>query len=214
MKLFLSIAAVVVIFGLAVTLAMTKRNDTAQLDTATGTIADFSNRLDSAQIRIAEREGSILALSNTLSNTLTECAATSLTLSNQLTEAESTNALQAEQITSLNRQLAAAASEKQALNQNLLDLTNQMAALTQRITLTETNLAQAGKDYAELEYRFLEDVAARTIVERRFNNLAEVQTQERKLQKIGAPWVTPESIYAGLNVEVKSNGVVHVLAPD
>ena len=109
----------------------------------------------------------------------------------------------------------------QSASQTLLNLTNQMTALTQSLAKTEAGLTQtnqlwqqACKDYAQLENKFLRDVAERTLAERRFNNLVEVQAQEKKLMKSGAAWVTPESIYAGLNVEVRSNGTVHVLAPE
>ncbi len=217
MKLILSIAAGVVIVALGVILTITMKNDAAALDTANGTITDFSNRLDSAQIRIAERENSIL----TLSNSLADVTAATLTLSNALTTAQSTNAAQADLIADLNKQLADAAAEKQTLDKNITDLTKQMAQIIQQRDLSQTNLAnanaqlvQAGKDYALLEHRFREDVAARVIVERRFNNYLEVQAQEKKLYKNNQPWITAQSIYAGLNVEVNSNGTVRVLSPD
>ena len=117
--------------------------------------------------------------------------------------------------------VAATASANEALNRNVVALTNQLAGLTSRLALTETNLAKANEtlvqakmDYARLQNRFLRDVAERTVVERRFNNLAEVQAQAKKLQKYPTPWVTPESIYTSLNVEVSSNGVAHVIAPE
>jgi chromosome segregation ATPase len=217
MKLYLSIAAGAVIVVLAVVLFMTKRSDTAQLASATDTIVDFSNRLDTAHAQIANRDESLV----TLSNSLAECQSASLTFSNQLTEAQATNALQADQITGLNGQVTAAAAENQALNGRITDLTNQVVALNGRLAVTETNLAQtrldlaqAQKDYALLGNRLRRDVAERVVVERRFNNLGEVQAQEEKLKKAGAPWVTSGSIYAGLDVEVQSNGVVHVLAPN
>lgn len=217
MKQFLFIAAIAATILLAVALTLTTRNDTAQLATATSTITDFSNQLDSAQIRLSICNGTALIFSNHLN----EAIATSQTLSNQLAAAQSTNALQAEQITGLNGRVAAATSENQALGGRLTDLTNQVVALTGRIAVTETNLTQthqdldqAHKDYAALQSRFLRDVAERVMVERRFNNLTEVQAQEKKLWQAGAPWVTPASIYAGLNVEVQSNGVVHVISPD
>jgi hypothetical protein len=56
-------------------------------------------------------------------------------------------------------------------------------------------------------------VAQRVILERRFNVYSELKAQEQKLLQYGGPWVTPESIYAGLNVEVKSNSV-YVIAPE
>ena len=217
MKSYLTIALAIVSVLLAIALTMIKMNDTAQLDTATGTITDYSNRLDSAQSQIAVRDGSLL----TLSNSLAECGAAALAVSNELTQAQATGVLQTEQIAKLNRQVADSASANEALNRNVASLTNQLAGLMSRQTQTETNLAkanetlvQAKRDYALLQNRFLRDVAERTVVERRFNNLAEVQAQAKKLQKYPTLWVTPESIYASLNVEVPSNGVAHVIAPE
>ena len=228
MKQYLSLALVAVSILLAVALLVIKHGDQAQMDKDAGTITDYSNHLDTAQAQVAAREGSLLTLSNTLaetsltlSNRLDESLSASLTLSNHLIEAESTIVLDTEQITNLNRHVAEMESENQTLGRRVMDLTNQVAALSQRIALTEASLTQtnqdlvqARKDYALLDNRFRRDVAERVVVERRFNTLAEVQAQEQKLQKQGAPWVTPQSIYAGLEVEVKSNGVAHVISPD
>jgi len=41
-----------------------------------------------------------------------------------------------------------------------------------------------------------------------------LQAQMQKLKKNPADVISSESIYAGLDVEVKSNGTVHVIAPD
>lgn len=199
---------------LAVGLAAVKWSDNAQLDTATGTINDYSNRLDTAQAQISIRDGSLLILSNTL-------AETSLTLSNQLAEAQSTVALQTEQITNLDQQVAAASAENQKLGRSVMDLTNQLAVLTSRNAQTEaslaqanTNLVQAGKDYAQLENRLRRDVAERVVVTRKFNSIPELQTQLRQLQEFPVGVVSPENIYAGLNVVVNGDGKFYVISPD
>jgi len=217
MKSYLSLALVIVSVLLAVALATTKHTDNAQIETDAGAIVDFSNRLDSAQTQIAARDGSLV----TLSNTLTECGAAALTLSNRLTEAQSTLALQTEQITSLNRQVVATTSENQTMGRSIVDLTNQVAALTGRIADTEDSLSrtnadlvQLHNDYALLENRLRRDVAERVVGERKFNNLIEVQAQLKKLMKYPTPWVTPQSVYVDLDVEVKSNGAVHVISPE
>ena len=221
MKQYLSIVLAVVSILLAVALVLIKRSDDGQLDTAVGTITDFSNRLDSAQLQIAVRNGNLLNLSNTLA----ECTSAALSFSNRLTEAQSSIALQTEQITNLTGQVTEAASEIISLGQRFSDLstqmTNQVTVLTTRLTLTEVSLnrtnldlVQARKDYALLQNRFLRDVAERVVAERRFNNLVEVQAQAKKLKKNPAALVTPESIYAGLNVLVNSNGTVHVISPE
>jgi chromosome segregation ATPase len=195
-------------------LFLTKRSNDAQMDANATTIADFSNRLDSAQVQLTARNGDLLILSNNFATAALEC-------SNRLTTAQASLAFQSEQITNLNQQLTAAAAENQTLDRHAMDLTNQLATLTQNLdqtkaSLTQTNdaLVQAGKDYVLLENRFHRDVAQRVMAERRFNNLVEVQAQAQKLMKAGAPWITPQSVYADLNVEVSSNGVVHVIAQE
>ncbi len=212
MKQYLTTALVVVSILLAVGLAATKWSDNAQLDTATGAINDYSNRLDTAQAQISIRDGDLL----TLSNSLADSTSASLALSNQLTDAQSTIALDTEQITNLNRQLSELESANQGLGRRVMDLTNQMtsqiAALTGQIALTATNLAQANKNYALLENRLRIDVAERVVAERKFNNLSELQAQIKYLKKNPAEEISAESIYAGLDVEVKSNAF-HVISP-
>jgi len=214
MKSNLSKILIVVSILLAIGLAATKWSDNAQLDTAAGTINDYSNRLDTAQAQISIRDGNLLTLSNTL-------AETSLTLSNQLTEAQSTVTLQTQQITSLNQQVAAATAENRTLNRSVMDLTNQMAVLNNRIAQTEaslaqtsTNLVQANEDYAQLENRLRRDVAARVVVERKFNSIPELQTQLEQLKEFPVGVVSPENIYAGLDVMVKGDGKFYVIIPD
>jgi chromosome segregation ATPase len=214
MKSYLSKALVVVSILLAVGLAATKWSDNAQLDTAATTINDYSNRLDTAQGQILVRDGALLTLSNTL-------AATSLTFSNQLMEAQSTAALQTEQITNLNRQVAATAAENQALGQSVMDLTNQLAALTSQNAHTEaslaqanTNLVQAGKDYAQWEDRFRRDVAERIVVERKFNSLPELESQLEQLKQFPVGVISAHDIYAGLDVVVNGDGKFYVISPD
>ena len=106
-----------------------------------------------------------------------------MTFSNHLIEAESTIVLDTEQITNLNRQVAEMESENQTLGRRVMDLTNQMASLTGQITLTGASLDQANTNYALLENRLRRDVAERIVVERKFNNLLELQAQMQKLKK-------------------------------
>jgi hypothetical protein len=94
-----------------------------------------------------------------------------------------------------------------------MDLTNQLAGLARQMALTQTNLVQANKDHALLENRLRRDVAERMVVERKFNNPLELQAQIQNLKTNPAVVISAESIYAGLDVEVKSNAV-HVISPD
>jgi chromosome segregation ATPase len=210
MKQYLSIVLALACTALVISLVVIKRGDNAQHETDAGAIADFSNRLDSAQMQIATGKGTIL----TLSNSLDESRSASSVFSNHLVEAESALALDTEQITNLTRRVAEMESENQTLGQTLgrrvMDLTNQMAGLTMQIALTETNLNQANKDYALLENRLRRDVAGRVVVERKFNNPSELRAQIQKLKKNPAGVISADNIYTGLDVEVTSN-LLHVV---
>ena len=213
MKQNLSVFLALVCIVLVISFILVKRNDNVQHENDAGTIADYSNRLDSAHMDVVFGKATIL----TLSNNLAESQSASLTFSNQLTEAQSTIALNTEQITNLNRKVEEMESENQTLSQTLdrrvMELTNQVAGLTKQIALTEGNLNQANQDYALLENRLRRDVAERVVVARKFNNLVELQTQMEKLKKNPTGEVSAEDIYTGLDLEVTTNGF-HVLSRD
>ena len=215
---YLSIVLILVSILLGAALVMTKSSDSAALDTATGTLSDFSNRLDTAQSKVTAGAKTIL----TLSNSLAETASAVLTGSNLLAAAQATNALQAEQLTGLNRQLTESLAAAQSLNASLQEATNQLAPLKAQISASQTNLTQATQDlvqlrheYAQLQNRLQRDVAERLVVERKFSNPEALQAQMNKLQEYGGSFdVTADKIYAGLDVEVKADGVTHVIAPE
>jgi chromosome segregation ATPase len=214
MKSTLSKVLVVVSLLLALGLAAIKWSDNAQLDTATGTINDYSNRLDTAQAQITMRDGTLLTLSNSL-------VETSLMFSNQMTKAQSALALQTEQITTLNQQVAAATTDNQTLSRSVMNLTNQLSDLTRQHARTEadlaeanTNLVQAGKDYAQLENRLRRDVAERVVVTRKFNSIPELQSQLQLLKELPVGVISAADIYESLDVAVKADGKFYVISPD
>jgi len=217
MKNKLSIALGLLAVSLIGVLALTKSSDNSHLTEANNTLTNFSNRLDSAQANFANSLNAFI----TISNTLNDCESVSLAFSNQLTVAQTTLATQSGQIDNLNHQLAAAAAEKQTLAANLNDLTNQLALLNTKLATTQAQLTQTNlvlnqilTDYVLLQNRFLRDVGARVMAERRFNNLLAVQAQEKYLLKNPAQAISAESIYADLNVQVTSNGIAQVVAPE
>jgi len=187
------------------------------LTEANNTLTNFSNRLDSAQANFANSLNAFI----TISNTLNDCESVALAFSNQLTTAQTTLATQTDQTAELNHQLTVANANKKLLADNLTTMTNQLLALNKQLATTQAQLTQTNMvldkiltDYVLLQNRFLRDVAARVVVERRFNNLREVQKQEQRLLTRPAPEVTDGSIYAGLNVQVTSNGIAQVIAPE
>jgi hypothetical protein len=199
---------------LLVALVIIKHGDNVQMETDAAALTDCSNRLDSAQAQITLRDGTIFTLSNRLDTAL----GTVTTVSNQLAEAQAAAAHDAAELATLKKQVTDGQTELAALNQSLINLTNQttaqIASLTSQLALTKENLEAVNKDFSLLENRFRIDVAERTVLERRFNQLPEVQAQLNKLELHPGSWRTPESIYAGLDVEVKSNGALHVIAPN
>ena len=205
MKQYLPIALTLACAVLVISLVMVKHSDNAQHDSDVAAITDYSNRLDSAHTDIAIGNGRILTLSNSLD---ASWSATS-TFSNQLMDAQATVARATGQITNLNLRVAGVESENQTLKARVTDLTgqmtNQVADLTQQLNSTKASLDQANKDYALLENRFRIDVAERVVVERKFNNPSALEAQIQNLKQNPAEVISAQSIYAGLDVEVKSD---------
>ena len=206
---YLSITFGLGFVALLVSLIFVKQSDNAQHDSDVTAITDFSNRLDAAQTQIAFFTGTTL----TLSNNLDKSRSATLTFSNQLMEAQSHIALATDQITNLTRRVADVESKNQTLNRQNSGLTNQLAGLSQKVALTASNLNQANHEYALLENRLRRDVAERLVLERKYNNPSELQAQLEYLKQHPAEEVSADGIYAGLDVEVKSNAF-HVIAPN
>jgi len=213
MKLILPIALGILSTALAVSLVTSRRDAEARHETQAALITDFSDRLDTARSQIRSQDGVLL----TLSNRLNECRSAAAALSNQLAAAQSTVLLQSSQITNLNLQvlrIPGLSAENQALEQKVMDLTDQMAAHARTIALGEASLAQANLDRALVEDRLRQCVAERLVVERKFNNRVQLQTQLDRLKHQPAQEISAEGIYAGLNVELRSDGRFRVLSFD
>lgn len=210
MKQYLSITLSLVCVVLVVVLVFVKQGDDARHGTDIGTIAGFSNRLDSAQTQIALCNGKLI----TLSNRLVECRSASFALSNQLADTQSTVLLQSGQITNLTRQIAGMSSENQSLDRRVMELTNQVVGLMGQIAASGASLVEAGRNYGLLENRLRRDVAERIVVERKFNNPSELQAQLQNLKTNPARVISAESILAGLDIEVNSNGTYYVISPN
>ncbi len=150
-------------------------------------------------------------------NRLDQCQSSALAFSDQLAGANTATAPGQEQITNLTQQIAMAKSENVALSQRMTgvagQMNNQIAALNQKPALTETNLAQASQDCELLENRFRIGVAERVVLERKFNNPAELQGQLQNLKSNPAAVISAGSIYASLDIEVKTNRA-HVITPN
>ena len=217
MKSILLVLLGIVSLALAFVLYTTKQDDTAQHNTDSASILDLSNDLNSVQAQINASSVTI----TTLSNSLVESQSGSLSLSNQLADSQSTLNHQTEQIASLKTKVTEIATTNEAANQHASELAGQVTTLTQQLSLTRTNLAdtsktlaQGNKDYALLENRFRATVAERVVIQRKFYNPLELQAQLDRLKMDPSGEITADMIYAGLDVEVRSNGTFHVLEPN
>ena len=217
MKSILLVILGIVSLGLAVTLFLTKQSDNAQRTTDGAAILDLSNELSTAQAQFAANSDTII----TLSNSLAQAQSGSLTLSNQLADSQSALGRDADQIASLNTQVAEIETTNQAVNQHATALAGQVTALTQQLSLTQTNLAsvnealaEANDQYSLLENRFRINVAERVVMQRKFYNRRELQKQLDSLKNFPSVEVSEDMIYAGLDVEVRSNGTFHVIKPN
>jgi predicted nucleic acid-binding Zn-ribbon protein len=211
--IFLGILLVI----LVVALFVIKSNDNTQITGLNASLDDCSNRLDIVNARVTERDAQLVMLSN---NLVTASAAV-MDVSNQLAGAQSTIEEQKQQVNKLNGQLADANTQNDTLNRSLTDATNQITALSQLQTATKASLEQTNAalvqmqgDYSVLGQRLQEDVAARLVLERRWRSPQALLEQQDYLKYSPEEIVTPERIYAGLNVLVSSNGSVRVLSPD
>jgi chromosome segregation ATPase len=213
MKKYLTASLVFVGVVLAVALFMARREVATQNDELAATTNEFtdcSNHLASAQSQLHENN----LLLNSCSNRVAECMAAVTDFSNQLTTAQGLVTQSKAQIEQLSHQLTTVQNEKAAAESTLKDCTNRLLIVTAKLVSANTNLIQAAKDYALLENRFRRDVAERMVVERKFNLVPELEAQRDRLLTNAGQWATAKNIYDSLDVEINSNGIAHVIAPE
>jgi len=240
-------------FGLAAALVVFKRQAEAQQATSDSKILDLSNQVFKAGVHIADLSQANLSLNNDLATN----RQVSLELSNQLSKqlakqlAETASAaasLQSAQqeITNRDERIAELEARNQALDQRATSLSNAIAELDSQINLTRAKLASSERNNAFLDGELKRQIAARAALERKFNDLAQVRAQVRKLRDDlliarRLEWMregvdptkplkggqllmqrsTPASHAApaagsslyNLNVEVGSDGAVHIIPP-
>ena len=145
-----------------------------------------------------------------------------------------------DQITSLNSRIADLGSQNQVLDQRAAALTNAIASLNEQIADTQQKLAGSETNNVFLEKELQRQTATRAELESKFNNLSTVRAQVIKLkadlfiarrlewmregsdpglqQKGGqlliqrtAPTSSTRPPHYDLNVEVSSDGSIHVI---
>lgn len=237
------VVLVVACVGLVVALIATKKEAEKQRDTDAGTILDFSNQLATDNINLDDLRQVNLVLTNdinasrlltqTLSNNLSEASGALATTKTSLQDAMG-------QITNLNANIADLEAQNQVLDQRANSLSNTIEGLNSQISDTEQKLASSETNNTFLTAELQTQMQQRADLERKFNDLDEVRGQVQKLrdelfvarrlewmregvdtsnQPKGAellmhpsPASTRQPHY-NLNVEVGTDGSVHVIPP-
>ena len=247
-KIAVAILAVACL-GFAVALVALKHQADAQQAANAGTINEFSNQIVKNNISIEDLNQANL----NLRSDLTTNREMSLTLSNQLVEtvgalASTASSLQSaqQQITNLNTRIGDLEAQNLVLDQRASSLSNTIASLDTQITFTQMKLAASQTNNEFLNNELKQQVAQRAELEHKFNDLAEVRAQVRKLRDDlfiarRLEWMregidptkplkggqllmqrpppaanaasAPGSPSYNLNVEVGSDGSVHVTPP-
>jgi predicted nuclease with TOPRIM domain len=251
MKLKVGIVIIAAIcVGLLIALIATKKSADDQVRKNADTILQFSNELTSANANLDDLRQVNLMLTNDLAASREILAG----VSNNLTETSGTLAqtkasLQTAQdeISNLNNRINDLEAQNQALDERAATLTNNIAQLDAQIAATMQKLASSETNNALLAEELQKQMAEKAEMERKFNDLAQVREQVKKLRdelfvarrlewmaagytsatpqkgaellKQGAPMAAPANADAAktprydLNVEVGSDGSVHVIPP-
>jgi len=175
MKTRLGVTILVVICaGMALALLLEKNRADKQLKEDADSISDFSNQLASANLNLdglRQVTNDLVDARQTLTVLSNQYVATSVSLSNTAT------ALKTAQ-----DQIADLESQNQALDQQVVGMTNTIDNLSSQIAATQLKLVEAETNDAFLESELKRQVAERAELERKFNNLATVRAQVRKLR--------------------------------
>jgi predicted nucleic acid-binding Zn-ribbon protein len=183
MKTKIGIALLAAIcIGLIVALIVTRNQGDEQQKKATDTILEFSNELTTANINLDEYRQVNLALSNNLSTSQQETLTVSNNLSSALTEAKASLSGAQSQITNLDARVADLEAQNQALDQRAADLTNTIAGLSAQITETQIKLVTSETNNAFLEEELKRQIAEKAAIQHKFDDLATVRTQVKKLR--------------------------------
>ena len=228
--------------ALGIALIAYKNSGDTQHDKDVSSIVDFSNQVVSADQHIDSLNQVNLSLTNDLMSSQQQDAE----LSNSLATAEATlTSVQSQvvtltnQVATLNTQVTDLQAQNNELDQRAAELTNTINQLNAQIADTENKLAVATTNNDFLQSELEKQLAEKTALERRFNDLASVRTQVRKLKdemyvarrmqlnryqnwssKLGSLLMQRTPLTApptgnpyDLNVEVSSDGSVKVIPP-
>jgi len=218
--------------GLAIALIVLKAQSDARQRKDADTILEFSNQLDEANININDLHQTNLKLNNDIDTNrlvLGDLTNQLNDVSNSLASAAASLQDAQQQVTNLNLRVSDLEAQNQVLGQRAAALSNNIAALNTQIAMTEMNeLKRQVAEKAELEHKFndLEEVRAQVrklrddmLAARRLAWIREGidPTKPKKggqlLMQRPPPAAAAPSPYGSLNVEVGSDGSVHVIPP-
>ena len=241
-KILIVILAVICV-GLGIGLFAVKKSGEEQHAADVSSIADFSNQVVNANLKITDLNQVNLMLTNDLtasqqqvvqfSNNLDAANAT-------IAEGKATIASAQNQITNLTTRISDLEAENKVLDQRANELTNTIAQLNVLIADTQSKLNASETNSIFLQQALEKQMAQKAEIEHKFNDLNELRQQVKKIkddlfmarrlqfmkndnsQKKGAQMLMehsapvtnqPAAPNYGLNVEVGSDGSVKVIPP-
>jgi chromosome segregation ATPase len=241
-KILIVVLAVIAV-GLAIGLFAVKKSAQEQHTADVSSIADFSNQVVNANLKITDLNQVNLMLTNDLaasqqlvvqfSNNLDSANATILESKTSLAAAQN-------QITNLNTRISDLEAQNKVLDQRAVELTTTIAQLNTLIAATQSKLNASETNSIFLQQALQKEMAQKAEIEHKFNDLNELRQQVKKIrdelfmarrlrfmqndnsQKKGAELLMQRSVPVtnapaapnyGLNVEVGSDGSVKVIPP-
>lgn len=170
---------------LAIALLAVKKHSEEQRAADQTSIADFSNQVVNASLKINDLNQVNLALTNDLqvsrqessdlSNKLDSTAASLLASKSDLADAQN-------QIAGLNSHLADLEQQNKALEQQSQELSNNIVAMDKEIAATKEKLSRATSANDFLQQELQRQMAQRAELEHKFNDLDELHQQVKKIK--------------------------------
>jgi chromosome segregation ATPase len=240
----IAIVALLACIGLLIGLLTVKKQGDARRAADASSIADYSNQVVSASLKITELNQVNLTYSNNLAAAEQQAANLSndlATASTSLAESKASLVTAQTQIVGLNTRIADLETQNKNLDDRAAELTGTIARLDALIAETQAKLARSEGDNSYLKSELQKQMAARTEMEHKFNDLNTLRDQVKKVKndlfiarhaqlarnstlgKKGAELITSRTLpvprsdsdapISGLNVEIGTDGSVRVIPP-
>jgi chromosome segregation ATPase len=175
----------VICLGLAIALIVTKKQADDSHKKQIYAILDISNQLTAANVNMDDLRQVNLTLTNDLESTRQSVSTLSNNLAetvNTLTETKTTLQSAQDQVSNLNGRVTDLEAQNKVLDARALALSNNIAALDAQITETQQKLATSDSNNTFLSTELQKQLAQKAELERKFNDLADVRAQVKKLR--------------------------------